>query len=274
MQIDARKFKEEGFVIIRDVFSEKEIDGLRETVDETLLQDLQTDKAYLYKDKTKDVYYTIGDLLSKPLSKLLLDDRVIKIATEILGAEPTYFGESNYQVGIGDRGFHRDGVDRIYPIGPDWEDGYKIIRMGIYLQSHDNTSGGLKVQVGSNQKAQGKKIILDLKAGDVVVWDLRTYHSGNAVRLKILPNLPLGYRLENMLPSFLIKNSPDTRMSCFIVFGVENKHLHRHIEKHHKLKNPKHIQVSNWTEEAVDLLKSKGVNIIDPKLDLLFSNNK
>lgn len=265
MQIDTKKFNQDGFVIIRDVFSENEIEALRETVSESLVQDLQADRAFLHKDKTKDVYYTIGDLLSKPLSKLLLDDRVIKIASEILGAEPTYFGESNYQVGIGDRGFHRDGVDRVYPIGPDWEDGYKIIRMGVYLQSHDTTSGGLKVQVGSNHKSHGKKIILDVKAGDVVVWDLRTYHSGNAVRMKILPNLPLGYRVENMLPTFLVRNSLDTRMSCFIVFGVDNKHLHRHIDKHHKVKNLKHIQVSNWTKEAVNLLKSKGVKIIVPK---------
>jgi hypothetical protein len=265
MQIDTKKFNQEGFVIIRNVFTESEIEDLRQTVRGTLEQDLQTDRASLFKDKNKNVYYTVGDLLSKPLSKLLLDDRIIKIASEILGAQPTYFGESNYQVGIGDRGFHRDGVDRVYPIGPDWEDGYKIIRLGVYLQSHDKTSGGLKVQVGSNRKAHGKRIILDVKAGDVVVWDLRTYHSGNAVRMKILPNLPLGYRVENMLPSFLVRNSPEERMSCFMVFGEDNKHLHRHIEKHHKLKNSKHIQVSNWDDALVTLLKSKGVKIVDPK---------
>jgi hypothetical protein len=265
MQIDTNKFNEEGFVIIRNVFSEKEIAALRETVSETLEQDLKTDRAFLHKDKTKDVYYTVGDLLSKPLSKLLLDDRIIKIATEILGTEPTYFGESNYQVGIGDRGFHRDGVDRVYPVGQDWEEGYRIIRMGVYLQSHDKTSGGLKVQIGSNQKATGKKLILDVKAGDVVAWDLRTFHSGNAVRMKLLPNLPLGYRVENMLPPFLVKNSPVTRMSCFMVFGANNKHLDRHIEHHHKVKNQKHIDVSNWTEEKINLLKSKGVRLIDPK---------
>jgi hypothetical protein len=264
MNIDKSFFNENGFLIIRNVFSEKEVEDLRNTVSESLEEDLKLGRAVHENKGHKDVYYTVGDLLIKPLSKLLLDARILQIATEVLGGQPVYFGESNYQVGVGDRGFHRDSVDRVYPVGPEWAADYHMVRIGVYLQDHDQYSGGLKVQAGSHKKASGKRILLDTKAGDVVVWDLRTYHSGNSVRMKMLPNLPLGCRIENRLPEFLIVKEQVERKSCFMVFGTKSAHLDRHIEKHYKVKFKEYMEVQKYTEEMLDRCKKANLEVIIP----------
>jgi hypothetical protein len=271
MKIDTNYFDINGYNIIKDVFSNEEILNLRKLVYESLELDLKNNRAFKVNspnsaEKHKNVYYTIGDFLIKPMIKLLLDPRIVQIAKTILGGTPVHFGESNYQVGVGDRGFHRDGVDRVYPIGSDWDDDYKIIRIGVYLQDHDKFSGGLKVQAGSHKKASGKRILLDSKAGDVAVWDLRTYHSGNSVRLKYFPNLPLGCRIENRLPSWLIMEEEQERIGCFMVFGLDNKHLHRHIEKHYKIKFQDYIKIQKYSPEIIQKSKDAGLDIIIPEL--------
>ena len=120
---------------------------------------------------------------------------------------------------------------------------------------------GVKFQKGSNKLPynKGKSVLADTKAGDVVVWDLRTFHSGNSVRLKGFPNFPLHRKIEDLLPSFLTISEPKQRNSVFIVFGADNKHLHRHIEKHYKVKFKKHINaltvVDTGTTEVQNYIK-------------------
>ena len=271
MKIDKFFFDDKGYTIIRNVFSNDEVLELRNLVYTTLEQDLQNNRATkviapISSEKHKNVFYTVGDFLIKPMKELLLDPRILEIARTILGGTPVHFGESNYQVGVGDRGFHRDGVDRIYPIGTDWENDYKIIRIAIYLQDHDKCSGGLKVQEGSHKKANGKRVLLDSRAGDVAVWDLRTYHSGNSVRLKLFPNLALGCRVENILPNYLIIGEEKERIGCFMVFGINNKHLDKHIEKHYKVKFKDYIKIQKYSSETIEQCKNANLEIIIPEL--------
>jgi hypothetical protein len=266
MKINSQDFNENGFLIIRDVFTKEEVEKFRKLSSLSLQQDIELGYATHVTKGHKDVYYCIGDLLTKPLSELLLDERILKISSELLGSRPVHFGESNYVIGIGDRGFHRDSVDRQYPIGPEWADDYHLIRVGVYLQDHDQYSGGLKVQVGSHKNGRGKRILLDSKAGDVVVWDLRTYHSGNSVRLKFFQNLPLGCRIENRLPGFVIKEEQIQRMACFMVFGAQSHHLDRHIEKHYKVKFKEYIEIQKYSTKIIEQCKNANLEIIIPEL--------
>ncbi len=259
MKIEKTFFDENGYAIYRNVFKKDEIENFRSLVKKTLDQDIKLDRARFISQGEKNVYYTTGDIIIKPISKLLFDQRIVNIAREIIGETPSYFGEGNYQVGVGDRGFHRDMVDEIidgistrqYLHGPDWTEDYKMIRVGVYLQDHDKFSGGVKLEKGSNKLPfnKGKRVFADTKAGDVVVWDLRTFHSGNSVRLKLFPNLPLGCRIENLLPNSFIIPEPKERNSVFMVFGADNKHLDRHIEKHYKVKFEKHISQSKYPND-------------------------
>ena len=73
-----------------------------------------------------------------------------------------------------------------------------MIRIGVYLQDHDKFSGGVKLEEGINFLLTKERLglLADTKAGDVVVWDLRTYHSGNSVRLKLFQILHLVVELK------------------------------------------------------------------------------
>ena len=268
-------FKENGYAIYRNIFNSDEISDFRHLVKMSLDEDLESDRAVLSTEGKKKVYYTHGDMITKPISKLFFNNKITNIAREILDEQPCYFGEGNYQVGIGDRGFHRDSVDelidgkstRIFGHGPDWNEKYKLIRVGVYLQDHDKYSGGVKFQKGSNKLPynKGKSVLADTKAGDVVVWDLRTFHSGNSVRLKGFPNFPLHRKIEDLLPSFLTISEPKQRNSVFIVFGADNMHLHRHIEKHYKVKFKKHINASKYPDDVITKCKDFGVKFIKLK---------
>ncbi|TKC56954.1 phytanoyl-CoA dioxygenase family protein [Pedobacter hiemivivus] len=246
MKIDRDFFNANGYVIVKNVFTIEEVEKFRQLAYQTLEEDKSNKLVKKVVSDLKDVYYPKGDLLSKSLNEVLLSDKILKIAETILEEKPVYFQDSTYQIGIGDRGFHRDNVDRIANQGEDWQGDYDIIRIGVYMQDHDKFSGGLKVVKKSHKGIDGKRVFIDSKAGDVVVWNLRTLHSGNAARLKILPNLVMGYRLENLLPSFLIKDSQQERISCFMSFGKEGPHLNRYIEKYMKVKMGDHLKHSEY----------------------------
>ena len=266
-------FVENGYTIYRNVFDVDEILNFRSLVERSLQEDLEHDRASFTQEGKKKVYYTEGDIITKPISKLFFNTKIINIAKEILSEKPCYFGEGNYQIGIGDRGFHRDSVEEIiqgistrtFGHGPDWKESYKLIRVGVYLQDHDKFSGGVKFQIGSNNLPykKGKSVLADTKAGDVVVWDLRTFHSGNSVRLKGFRNIPLPRLVENLLPSFLVLPEQKLRNSAFMVFGADNFHLQRHIEKHYKVKFENHISKSQYSEEIIAKCEEVGVKFVD-----------
>lgn len=272
MNAEKLYFKNNGYVIYRNVFNSDDILKFRHLVKSSLNKDLESNRASFSQEGKKKVYYTTGDMITKPISKLFFNKKIINIAKEVLGGEPCYFGEGNYQVGVGDRGFHRDSVDeiidgkstRIFGHGPDWEENYKLIRVGVYLQDHDKYSGGVKFQKGSNKLPykKGKSVLADTKAGDVVVWDLRTFHSGNSIRLKGFPNFPLPRIVENLLPPFLTIPEPKLRNSAFMVFGADNMHLHRHIEKHYKVKFERHIRESEYPDDIIAKCEEVGVKFI------------
>ncbi|SDJ32432.1 Ectoine hydroxylase-related dioxygenase, phytanoyl-CoA dioxygenase (PhyH) family [Pedobacter sp. ok626] len=259
MKIDKDFFNANGYTIVRNVFTREEVEQFRQLAYQTLEEDKANNLVKKVVNDLKDVYYPKGDLLSKSLNKVLLSDKILKIAETILDATPVYFQDSTYQIGIGDRGFHRDNVDRIANQGEDWQGDYDIIRVGVYMQDHDRYSGGLKVVEKSHKGIDGKRVFIDSKAGDVVVWSLRTLHSGNAARLKIFPSLVMGYRFENLLPNFLLKDSQQERISCFMSFAKEGRNLDRYIEKYMKVKMLDHLKNSDCPKD--DSSKNKFVTI-------------
>ena len=223
-------FNKDGFAIIKGLFSVDEINSLRRNVEKQF--EIDKAKGLTFSIPNSSASYIKGDLLSKELlGSIILEDRILNVAKALLGDKLVYFGDSSYQVGTGLRGFHRDNVDRVFNVGQDWEQDYSLIRMGLYLQDHKRYSGGLKVKKGSNKNKSGKSILLDIEEGDLVFWDLRALHSGNAVRLKILPSLPVDY-FEKKIPSFLKIDEKKIRMAFFFTFGLADKHLERYIKNY------------------------------------------
>ncbi|HET6224943.1 MAG TPA: phytanoyl-CoA dioxygenase family protein, partial [Bacteroidia bacterium] len=171
LNIDKQKFDQEGFLLIKNVFSKEEIAQIRK--DAYAEFELDTKKNLTFRNASKlarNARFAKGDILSKEhLRKYLLDDRILFLVKKVLGGEPVYFGDSNYHFGVGFRGFHRDNVDRTDRTAPDWQGEYPIVRLAIYLQDHKNYSGGLKIRVGSHINESGKPVFVDSEEGDVVI---------------------------------------------------------------------------------------------------------
>lgn len=266
LNIDKARFDKDGFLLIKNVFSKEEFALIRKDAYASFEEDKKKNLAFKHDSKLTNATYFRGDILSKPhLRHILFDDRILQIAKVVLGGDPVYFGDSNYQIGTGYRGYHRDNIDRTDLTGPDWEGDYTIIRMGIYLQDHKKYSGGLKVRVGSHKNASGKSVFIDSEEGDVVVWSLKTMHSGNAVRLKFLHGLTINRAgLEAMVPDFLKEDQQKERAILFMTFGLKSNHLDRYIEKYMLKRKDvlEHLKHSKLDAQAWELAKQKHVEVL------------
>jgi hypothetical protein len=267
LNIDKNRFENEGYLIIKNVFTPEEIETLRKKA--YLQYEIDTKKSLTFSlpNMPTKARYSKGDLLSKELLRdTLLDDRILKIARTILNNDNiVYFGDSSYQIGVGLRGFHRDNIDRTDYTGPDWNGEYTLIRIGIYLQDHKNYSGGLKVKIGSHKNPNGKPIFVGTEIGDVALWSLKTLHSGNAVKLKLFPNLSID-KGEGRIPSFLKKDEAKERISFFMTFGLRSSHMDRYINEYTlKRKDTlEHAQASKFDSTVIEMAKQKRLEILKP----------
>ncbi len=259
------QFDQQGYLIVRNVFTPDEVARLRQSAYEH--RDRQKERGLVAQ--VKQAASVKGDLLSKEgLGWVIYDSRIVSIATELLGDTPVYFSDSTYQIGTGTRGFHRDNIDRYqFGQGADWEGNYPLIRFGVYLQDHDTYSGGIRFKAGSHEAADGADVFADTRAGDIVVWNMRTLHSGNARRMKLFNNLPLHVGLENRLPDFLFREQQGERVSLFFSYGLEGKHLDHYIENHFRKRADmqENVKLSTYTPELIKQTEQHKVKVLDMK---------
>ena len=260
------RFRDEGYVVKRSVFSVGEIETFRARVFDQFYVDDKLGLTHESVTSFTDLRLAKGCLLSKKnLFEILLDPRIIKFAQELLESEKViYWGDSSYQIVTGARSFHRDSVHKVDFDGPDWKIPYSLIRIGLYLQDHSKHSGGLKVKPGTHVRADGSAVFVDTKPGDLVAWNLRLLHSGNAVKLKWLPFVSINYpRFENRVPSFLKKEQERERLSMFMTFSSESMHLYRYINEY-QLKRKETIEAlraSVWKREILALAEQRGLDV-------------
>lgn len=277
--VDKKRFDEEGFLLIKNVFSKQEIEAIRKAAYDSFESDRKKGLTFKHASKMSNAEFAKGDILSKDeLRHVLLDDRILHLVKVVLGGDPVYFGDSNYHFGVGFRGFHRDNVDRTDMTAPDWEGEYPIVRLAIYLQDHKNYSGGLKIRVGSHVNPSGKPIFIDSEEGDVVIWNLRTIHSGNAVRFKLFKNLMVNKaRREGMVPAFMKKDQQKERATLFMTFALKSKHLDRYIQKI-MIDRDDHLQylkASRFDPRVFELTDKKNLEVLRlvPEYGTLASNH-
>lgn len=218
-------------------------------------------------------------LSHKELKKIIFDERINKIAKTLLNDKPIYFGDSSVAVHSVDKrishGFHKDSPDKDDPNSPSFQGEYSVLRFGIYLQDHISKSQGLIIRSGSHKYANttsGKKVIVPIEEGDVVVWYLTTTHSGNAKRIKYLKNFVLAddgvSRLQHFLyyriPSFLIMPNPTDRISIFFTLGKKDHHLERYIQYLKGRDYAVNTWVNSfWDSKTKNLSKEKNIDLLD-----------
>jgi hypothetical protein len=269
--IDVEKFWREGYLHIKGVFSREEMSNVRKKLEKIKRKDVESQN-YIAGSTTPKVRFLLGDMLSKTELRdqdfVVLDDRVVAYAKQILGDDLVYFGDSSVQCGEGLRGYHKDNVDRYDPTKPDWQGKYTLIKFGVYVQDHANHSGGLKVRKNSYHypsyhKGWGTDIRSEV--GDLVVWNLRTTHSGNNVRLRLMPGLCLHPRLEALVPDFLKIPEECERFFISCTFGLPDAHLDQYIANMIKRGDYRQYFLrSGINRDLQQLIASKGIKFRMP----------
>lgn len=288
---DVRRFEKEGYLIVRNLFSPQEIQGFRAQLDA-----LRRNPAKHKRDEKRGTYYFQGSLLNHPvLEDVVFDRRVLGVVRALLGEDAVHFGDSSAQAGAAGRGFHRDSVNRTNLFGPDWEEPYPLIRVGIYLGEFDRMSGGLKIIPRSHQPKLSflRKFLLrtlkenirvfsppftwlhnalslvrggynvPTRSGDMVVWNFRLIHSGHAVRLKNWPGLNLPPWVENRLPAAWRAPGGEERAVLFSAYARPGAFLDRYL----KIREAHDMALwkeSRWDQSVFARAQQAGLRLMAP----------
>ena len=268
-----RIFREFGIVVLKQYFPRSVQAALRASL-ESRLANARLDGGLLQIDKFPEADFLLGDVLAvrevAAMDNIFFSDECVEVVKALLGAEELcYWGDSSVQFGEAARGFHKDNVDRSDGNGDDWQSDYGLIRCGFYLQDHDRCSGGLKVRLGSHRIAnhlEGQIADVATQFGDLVLWNMRLTHSGNNRRLRMLPDLPLHPRLENLVPAVACAPEAARRIAAFCSFGKPGSHLDRYIARMNERDADyrAYLQRAMAPVEAATLLSRRGVTFRQP----------
>lgn len=239
-----QNFDENGYIVIKNGFTEEEIDKIRSATLASLAIRRAQGKGFTCdKNVSGEEYFGLPELLSvselAQLDFVALHPKITNLIQQLIAGPVCYFGDSTAQIGTGDRGFHKDNVDRSDPKGADWQSNYDVLRLAIYTQDTYSHSGGMQLRMNSHlcaNRFDGKPKNIRLKKGDLLVWKLTMTHSGNTLLPRICPEfsriLP---RITSYLPNWLFKPYEKERVALFMSFGALNsihtKNYLRYLEK-------------------------------------------
>jgi hypothetical protein len=166
---------------------------------------------------------------------LIWRERLLTTVSDILGPDVRYLPHTDLHVGFSSFSWHRDSVTRDFGDGADWDEReapYRLARVGIYLQSHEESGFRLGFVKASHRKdglalAEQRLIQrrtnaaanvvsglsgLDLLGshaewvapdrGDCVIFDPRILHTGSRFH--------------------------GQKYSIFLAYGIENTHFRNH----------------------------------------------
>jgi hypothetical protein len=268
--LDPAAFRKRGYVVVKHLFEDDEVKQLRSVVIETFAEMQQDGHVGIDPGREGTIRGLDRDLLSVPsLRHVLLESRILRVIGELLGGAPVYFGDSSVRIGgNGVRAWHRDNVNRARRRGPDWDDSYRLIRCGLYLQDHSRHSGGLALRPHSHETKRLLPTFPTLagsEAGNLVAWNMRTVHSGEVVRMRGLSGVPLNPRVQSRLPDRMRVPEDRERVVLFMAFGLSGSHLDNYVEY---LKT-RHYMQKSWSRsrfgpEVWDEAKSAGLHVLRP----------
>lgn len=264
-----------GYCVVSNVFSDDDLAKYRASFDRVVDRAVSENQVILnYEDNVLVKGDLAGQEEFKEFDYFIFNKKVASIAKALIGSDPIYFGESNMQSGVGDRGFHSDNrkQDREAPEGQDWKGDYNLIRIAIYLHPSDKCSGGLKVVPGSHKKPTSRFLFghknVNAKAGDIVVWKLTTTHSGNAKSIKRLNWLSVHPSFESLIPNWLEQKSLYCRQSLFIVYAGAGDHFNRYLKYFNSREDYTEYQKYSGNRKYLDdMAKKSGVIRLIPSED-------
>ncbi len=237
MKNQRKFFKENGYLIIKNLFSEKECMKWKRLINKNFCLN---DSDINQKDIDFKTFVCPDGVTKNPdFWPIIFNKKIIKTVKNILNEEIKYTQHSDLHINLSGGKYHRDNAYRVFGEGPDWNEkseSYKVVRVAIYLTSF-NESGSSLIIIPESNKSEStihkkevifwnklrhlfrkffnkdilphilftrKKIKLKSDAGDCVIFDQRILHAGG--------------QLKGSKPKY----------SIFLSYGVRNSHSYNH----------------------------------------------
>ena len=183
------KIQKDGFVILKNIFTEREINDCRDEI----LSFIDKHKGFKSSGGISIPNFIQHENLSK--TSQLKDYKSIQNALIDIFGTTNYRFCSHNDIGINRIvGWHKDRLNkeyRKYESVDIWKkhkrERHEIFKVLIYLQNHQDNKDGLKIVPGShlNSSIETKKNIqLKPGLGDVIIFDQRITHRGMEKQVK------------------------------------------------------------------------------------------
>ena len=265
----SNQIQEHGYLVIENIFSHKEISKLRRIV----------------KNHFSNKGVAANSGLTQPnaaveipeISWLYHHPKILILIGELLGQEKIMF-TSHCDVHSGTlSSWHKDDgmtvMDGGYFGNPTYDKlDCCVYKVAIYLQDHVRNRGGLTVRKGSHRFSsldQGEEVYLKIRAGDVVIFDVRLNHTGQREAVP-LPTFQKPLKLIKKIVNKLWKIEPQRvdnffrkiynqisgeRLSIFFTYGVTNEHTKNFAVNNMKRQilqnNSNNIFLPSFTRQAL-----------------------
>lgn len=268
--------KKDGYFILKNAITAKDIAEYRKHLED--LSGIKPDgfidqhpiKAFFKRKKSKKGVWAQPEGVSKNkvFWPLLWNDKVVSAIKKALGDDVHILHHNDLHVGFSASGWHRDSVDRQFGEGKEWDESkepYKLVRVGVYLQSYEESKFSLGVLPGTH-KYESK-------------WTI--FERFTPLKLGIFGRMLVALRYllmgQNLLThkAFWFKPTPgdaiifDPRLlhngkyprgpkySFFIGYGVPNSFYDYHENYYENVR--KELKYQPFDEELKKLLKQKGL---------------
>lgn len=193
---------------------------------------------------------------------IITNRKLTELLRQIVDPDIKFLQHNDLHVGFSAISWHRDNIHRQYGLGSDWDESaapYRLVRVGIYLQSFTESGFRLGFIPGSHRPPENGSIPLARKIkekrlswvgaasylsssfqewasqaewvktepGDCIIFDPRVLHSGSYI------------------------SGP--KYSLFVAYGVENQHFYNHFNYYRRIRSELGYQALD--PELVGILK-------------------
>ncbi|MEM7798488.1 MAG: phytanoyl-CoA dioxygenase family protein [Chloroflexota bacterium] len=243
--------EEKGFAVIRGLLSQKEADDYvheLEKLSNISRRDFsKKSQGSMLEKRGLNTNFNLPDgvVKSKAFWPLITHPNLLEHLHRLVDPEVKFLQHNDLHVGFSAISWHRDNINRRFGVGSDWASSaapYKLVRIGIYLQSYEESKFRLGFIPGSHKPPQGEvtfarrlneqklawigaasylSVRMQERAsnaewvatnpGDAILFDPRVLHSGSYIQ--------------------------GPKYSIFLAFGVENQHFYNHYNYYRRIRS-------------------------------------
>lgn len=261
------QLRERGFVVQRGLLTQDEVDHYTTMIEEMSGMTKEGYDASSGGRGTKGTSWNLTDGVTKTEAfwPMISHEKLVGHVKEVIGDDAKYLQHSDLQFGFSAVSWHRDNVSRTYGVGPDWDESeelYQNVRVGIYLQSHEESGFALGFIPGSHtlkpgdtgisarlrearfagqgalaylspklQKAMKSAEWVATEPGDAIIFDVRILHSGSYIH--------------------------GPKLSMFLGYGVPGRHF-ADLRNYYRFVRPE-LGYGTIPEPLQDELRTKGL---------------